>query len=483
LEATLQNKILYGILAVFLGVNAIMIAKEQFWWLLIPYVLVVIGMTLFALDKLMLFLIFSIPLSITMSPEAFQAEASAPSEPIMAAVTLMFFFKIFQKGDFDIRMLRHPLTIVIISYLTWMFITSITSELPLVSFKQLIARLWFVIPMYFVLGQVFRYRFHYIKKSFWYYLMPLTAVAIYTMIIHYQHGFSKSASTWVMFPFYKEHTIWGAVLALYIPAAFGLLVRLEKQLNVRAVALFVTLVLVAAVLTSYTRAAWVSLIGAFGVYLIFKLKIKLKALIIIGIAGILILFSMEDTIRKKFEKNRQDSSERFAEHVQSISNVSTDASNLERINRWQAAWRMFQERPITGWGPGTYMFVYAPFQKPWEKTIISTNAGDGGNAHSEYLGPLAEMGLPGLLLVLAFIITFLWTGSRVVHQAQNVEVRTLAMMALLGLITYYIHGFLNNFLDIEKASGPVWAFCAVLVSLDLYYKDQPPVSSSENTES
>ena len=46
-------------------------------------------------------------------------------------------------------------------------------------------------------------------------------------------------------------------------------------------------------------------------------------------------------------------------------------------------------------------------------------------------------------------------------------------MALLGLITYWVHGFLNNFLDIEKASGPVWTFCAVLVSLDLYYKNKP----------
>jgi hypothetical protein len=97
LEATLQNKILYGSLALFLGANALMIATEQYWWLLIPYILVVVGMTVFALDKLMLFLIFSIPLSITMSPEAFSAEASVPSEPIMAAITVMFFLKIFQK--------------------------------------------------------------------------------------------------------------------------------------------------------------------------------------------------------------------------------------------------------------------------------------------------------------------------------------------------------------------------------------------------
>ncbi len=473
MEQSVGNKIFFGAAAIFLGITSLAIAKEWYLWLLVPYILAVLGTAIFALDKLMLFLIFAIPLSISMRPEGFGAELSVPSEPIMILVTLLFFLKIFQKGDFDIRMTRHPLTIVIVLYLGWMFITSLTSELPLVSIKQLLARLWFVVPMYFVMGQVFKNRYHYIKKSFWFYLLPLAGVAIYTMVIHQQYGFSKTASTWVMFPFYKEHTIWGAVLAFYIPAALGLLFGLEKQLNIRAVALLVAVILLAAVITSYTRAAWVSLIGALGVYMIFHFKIKLKALVVMTLTVLVALIPFEESIRKKFEKNRQDSSEQFSEHVKSISNVSTDASNLERINRWKAAMRMFEERPLMGWGPGTYMFVYAPYQKPWEKTIISTNMGDGGNAHSEYLGPLAEMGVPGLLLVLAFIITFVWTGTRILHQSKNREVRTLALMALLGLITYYIHGFLNNFIDIEKASGPVWLFCAVLVSLDLYYKDKP----------
>ena len=59
------------------------------------------------------------------------------------------------------------------------------------------------------------------------------------------------------------------------------------------------------------------------------------------------------------EKNSQDSSDSFVEHIESMSNVTTDASNLERINRWKSAIRLFQERPHLGWGPGTYQFHYA----------------------------------------------------------------------------------------------------------------------------
>ncbi|HQN98780.1 MAG TPA: hypothetical protein PKU86_04960, partial [Bacteroidales bacterium] len=40
---------------------------------------------------------------------------------------------------------------------------------------------------------------------------------------------------------------------------------------------------------------------------------------------------------------------------------------------------------------------------------------------------------------------------------------------IIGLITYYIHGFMNNFLDTDKLSVPFWAFYAMIVALDLYY--------------
>ena len=42
--------------------------------------------------------------------------------------------------------------------------------------------------------------------------------------------------------------------------------------------------------------------------------------------------------------------------------------------------KMFNEKPIYGFGPGTYQFEYSSFQDPDDKTIISTKFGDGGNA-------------------------------------------------------------------------------------------------------
>jgi hypothetical protein len=41
------------------------------------------------------------------------------------------------------------------------------------------------------------------------------------------------------------------------------------------------------------------------------------------------------------------------------------------------------------------------------------------------------------------------------------------MGALLGLMTYYIHGIMNNFLDTDKLSVPFWGFSAIIVAIDI----------------
>jgi O-antigen ligase len=190
--------------------------------------------------------------------------------------------------------------------------------------------------------------------------------------------------------------------------------------------------------------------------------------IVVGMSlGLFLFFAFYDQIMMDLERNKVESSDSIAEHATSISNISSDASNLERINRWNCALRMWQERPIFGWGPGTYQFYYASFQHSSELTIISTNFGDGGNAHSEYLGPLAEQGVAGMLLMVALVFGVLLTGINLYQRLPAGEMRLLVTIMLLGLTTYFVHGVLNNYLDTDKASIPVWGFIAGIVAIDM----------------
>ena len=136
---------------------------------------------------------------------------------------------------------------------------------------------------------------------------------------------------------------------------------------------------------------------------------------------------------EKLEKNKQGTSANFIEHLQSISNVTTDDSNLERLNRWASAIRMFRDRPMLGFGPGTYQFEYAPYQRYSEKTRISTNAGDRGNAHSEYIGPLSESGVLGMVWVICILVFVIRTGMRVYRRSDSKEIKMISLLGFIGL--------------------------------------------------
>jgi O-antigen ligase len=270
-----------------------------------------------------------------------------------------------------------------------------------------------------------------------------------------------------MNPFFNDHTSYGACLVMFFPFLIWKLAskRIKGVRWLILLSLFGIFVL--AVVLSYTRAAWVSLLGALGIYIILKYKIK-SWVIYSGIAvlGVVVLLSWNELF-SSLEKNKQDSSSNLSEHVASISNVSSDASNLERLNRWKSAWGMFKDRPIVGFGPGTYAFEYAPYQRTRDKTIISTNAGDGGNAHSEFLGPLSEQGIAGMLLMLSIVLTTCFTAVKTYKSNGKSEYRMVSFVAFLGLITYYLHGLLNNFLDTDKASSLFWGFTAIIVVMDV----------------
>jgi O-antigen ligase len=223
-----------------------------------------------------------------------------------------------------------------------------------------------------------------------------------------------------------------------------------------------------ALILSYARAAWVSMMAAFVIWVIMRLKIRFQPLFLTFIISLSVILVFQHQIMMYLERNNTESSANLADHVSSISNVSSDASNLERINRWSCAIRMYRDKPVFGFGPGTYMFKYAPYQLSADRTIISTNSGDGGNAHSEYLGPMAETGFMGLVTLLVFIIVVIYTGIHAYSRTNDKRLKTILMGALLGLITYHIHGIMNNFLDTDKLSVPYWGFAAIIVSIDIY---------------
>jgi O-antigen ligase len=459
----------------FVAVNAVFIAYEVYYLPLLPVVLLFVLVGFTRLDILLLSIVFFAPLSLQLSylVEDIGVDLYLPTEPLLAMLLLLYVLRYLGGIRTDLKILRHPVTLAIYFHLAWMAITILSSSDPLVSLKFFISRLWFVIGFYFIGIEVFRKRLL-MKRYVWMYVMTFSLVIMYTLIRHSGHGLDNQMMAHSMMqPFYKDHTSYGATLAFLFPVLVTFLAVTRKgDMNSRFLVVLLILYFAFAILFSYTRAAWVSLIGAAGVWAVIKLRIRPELVALAGAGLVALFFVFQPMIIMRMEENRTKSSGDLAEHVQSIYNISNDQSNLERINRWSCAIRMWKERPLLGFGPGTYQFEYARFQRSYERTEISTNFGTRGTAHSEYLGPLSESGVFGMLSILLIIGTTIATGIRVHMRAKSRFIRVFSLGILIGLVTYYIHGILNNFLDTDKASALFWGFTAMLVAMELFHMEE-----------
>jgi O-antigen ligase len=467
----MNKELIAGILtALFLLAGLIAILKDRVEFLALPLILGVVWLSIKRLDILLLLIVFLTPLSLNLEDlELGGIGFYFPTEPLLFGVLLLFILKAV-RGDFlDSKIYSHPISKFIYIYLGWIFITSLSSELPLVSFKFLLAKLWFIVPAYFIATYLFR-RTKNIQLFHSAYLISLCIVVIYTLYNHAQFGFDKESGHWVMTPFYKDHTVYGAALALLFPIALGKSLQSSITFGRRSLFITATVILAFGLIFSYTRAAWVSLVAGAVVYFFLWLRIKLNILLVAFGVIVVFILSFQHEIIQSLERNDSESSSSLTEHVESISNVSSDASNLERLNRWYCAIDMWKERPVVGWGPGVYQFAYAPFQRSAFNTIISTNSADQGNAHSEYLGPLSEQGLPGMILMLVLVYMVSALAFRLYFTVQEKSLRLVVVYTYIGLVTYFTHGIVNNYLDTDKASIPFWGCIAVLVAIDLYHK-------------
>ena len=459
---------LYGSALVFALMASVALANEFYYIFLLPVVMLVVVSALYRLDLLMFFTVVITPFSINLAKTGLGIGVSLPSEPLIFGIMLVYLAKVIYDGGIDRKVLYHPVSLAIVFHLLWMAVTTLTSSMPLVSFKATLARFCFVLVYFYFGTQVFR-KFNNIMAFVWCYMIPMMFVIGYTIFMHSLSGFTVKAAHTAMVPFYNDHTAYAAMIAMFIPLVFGLLFDPDSTKGKRMLAFGVLAVFITAIVLSYTRASWISLVAALLCYLVFLLRIR-TWVVISGIVAVIVFYlAFQTQITMALEGNQEESSTNYAEHVQSVSNITTDASNVERLNRWASAFRMFDERPFFGWGPGTYMFQYAPFQKWSERTIISTNFGEGGNAHSEYIGPLAEQGVPGSIAFILIGIVVIYRASRLIINCDDERVKLVAKGLVLGLITYWVHGMLNNFLDTEKASVPFWGFIGALVALEVYH--------------
>jgi O-antigen ligase len=407
-----------------------------------------------------------LPVSVNLEEIALGIGVSIPGELLTIPFALFVLANMF-KGNLIRRSdWKHPITVLLLLNLLWMLVTTFFSAMPWVSIKYLFIRVIFVLVFYVGILQ-------YLRDSrqgaalIWAFVLSLGTTVVWATLKHSHFGFIQEVNAWAPQPFFEDHTVYGATLALVFPLSLMVLFFGRKKFPLPWLSSFILFpLIIAGLLLSYSRAVWLSL----GVMLLMALILLFRVEFKFVVGGICVLvvviLGLRGPILERLNEVQSERSSDLREHLMSSANINSSISNLERINRWKSAWDMFLDRPATGFGPGTYQFQYAPYQDDALTTRISTWHGDVGGAHSEYLKPLSESGILGLVTFVALIMVVLKSGFRVLKKSPHPEDRFLAAAIILGLTTYYIHGLFNYFLHTDKVAALFWGMSAMITMMD-----------------
>ncbi|MBK7887088.1 MAG: hypothetical protein IPJ86_07250 [Bacteroidetes bacterium] len=194
----------------------------------LPVVFFILMLMVFRLDLVVFAAVLITPFSINLAQTSIGIGVSLPSEPLMFGLFVIFWLKVFLDGGLDSRILKHPVTLVILIHMAWYVLTTLTSSMPTVSFKSTLARFCYISVFYFMLLYLFSKKEN-IKRFIWTYLIPLLAVVAYTIFTHALEGFSEDAAHTAMVPFYNDHTAYAAVLSFFIPVVLGFAIDKESS--------------------------------------------------------------------------------------------------------------------------------------------------------------------------------------------------------------------------------------------------------------
>jgi putative inorganic carbon (HCO3(-)) transporter len=444
--------------------------------------LIGIYLVLFKKELFISLCIFLVPISVNIDLTE-GSNMVVPTELMTVILALIALGLGVGKPFYIKKILSHPISLILFLDISWLVITSLTSDIAIFSLKRVLARGVFLLVFYLLLSHWFLKKEN-LFKFFMLYAMGLIVPIIITEIKHAQYSFNPQTVFELCKPFFNDHTVYGACIAFIIPFVLIAAVNAKsfgfgKRGAIATWILFVALVF--GEFMAYSRAAWLSLLVSFLFFIFLKLRFKFYHFIIIllTVSALLWVYSEPLYVMARDNDNVSNKGE-IGEHILSVGNLQTDASNMERVNRWSCAIRMFEDRPITGFGPGTYQFMYGPYQSIYEMTYISTMSGDKGNAHSEPLTCLAESGLPGLVTYVLWVLATIAFGMRAYYRSKDRYYKNIILGVLLGFITFFAHGLVNSFIDQVKMASLVFVCMAVIVSVDVLNREKPNEADKKN---
>jgi O-antigen ligase len=164
--------------------------------------------------------------------------------------------------------------------------------------------------------------------------------------------------------------------------------------------------------------------------------------------------------------------------VSSISKETrTELSGGIRLSIDRDAIQMFRDKPVFGWGLGTFPVIYPQYRTFYTNFFVN-------EAHNDYLQLLCEMGLLGFGTMLWFVIVLYRTALRKIGNWTSDISGAVTLACTLGCTGILVHSLLDFNLQIPANAALFYVLCTIAAAPPLLQRSRKrrPVSSEEEEE-
>lgn len=161
-----------------------------------------------------------------------------------------------------------------------------------------------------------------------------------------------------------------------------------------------------------------------------------------------------------------------------VASISTEArgeiSGGMRLSIDRDTVQMFRQRPVLGWGLGTFPVVYPQFRSFYTNFFVN-------EAHNDYLQLLSEMGLLGFGTMIWFFVALFRRIPRKIQQWPSNVSGAVTLACTLGISGILVHSLIDFNLQIPANAALFYVFCTIAAAPPLLQKSRKrrPVSSAE----
>lgn len=408
-------------------------------------------------------LLFFLPLSTEIKIGSLGTDL--PSEPLMVALMFLFFLSaLIHPERLYKKIYFHPIYLILALHYFWIFFTTLYSYNLVVSIKFFLAKTWYISTFLLLTPLIFN-SVQRIKIFFWLIFIPLSLATAQVLIRYAKYGFDFEFVNYTMYPFFRNHVSYGAMLTSFFPFIVLAFTWYKHRFLLKIIIAFSIFFYIVAIYLSYTRMCYLALIAAGISYFIIKWRLIKYAIALSIVVTVFILYHFM-TLNKyyklspQFEKTVTHGN--FEDLLEATISME-DASSMERLYRWIAAFYMYTENPYTGHGPGNFYPYYKKFTVTEFRTYLSENE-EQSTVHNYFLLLLVEQGIIGTTIFISLVFALLYYSEKMFHHLKNSFHKNIVMAAALSLVTAFVNLVFNDMLEADKTGSLFFISIAFLVT-------------------